>query len=110
LVLSSAWWECGLDSCWLHVEPALSTGYLQDQLTRDSCRTGELLQAGDDAEQIASTLLCTYLCPCDFPPELQTKLGPYGRNLIKGSAASIEDCQPCEGLDAVSYPQIRKTR
>lgn len=73
--------------------------YLQDHLTRNSCSTTELLQAGDDAEQTASTLLCTYLCPCDYTADVQKLISPYGYKLIKGSAASIRDCIPCEGLD-----------
>lgn len=73
-------------------------GYLQDHLTRNSCRTADLLLAGDDAAQTASTLICTYLCPCDFSPDVAARLALYDRKLIKGSADGIEDCIPCEGL------------
>ena len=73
-------------------------GYLNDHLTRNSCRSVELLQEGDDATQTASSLMCSYLCPCNFDPELQILYAPYGRTLIKGSATEIEQCIPCEGL------------
>lgn len=83
-------------------------GYLDDHLTRNSCRTVDLLEQGDDAMQTGAEFMCSYFCPCDFDPQLQTLVAPYGRQLIKGSASEMENCIPCEGLADLTPAQTNK--
>ena len=77
-------------------------GYMNDHLTRNSCYTADIFQESEDASQLGSSLICTYLCPCDFDDTLQALYLPYNRTFVKGSASGIQDCIPCEGLSAAS--------
>ena len=77
-------------------------GYLNDQLTRNSCDTVEVFQEAENASQLGSSLICTYLCPCSFDASLQALYVPYNRAFFAGSASGIQDCIPCEGLSATS--------
>jgi hypothetical protein len=73
-------------------------GYMNDHLTRNSCNTVDIFQESESAYQNASSLICTYLCPCDYSTNLQAIYTPYNRTFVKGSASGIQDCIPCEGL------------
>jgi len=80
-------------------------GYMNDQLTRNSCNTVDIFQEAETASQFGSSVICTYLCPCSFDASLQALYVPYNRTFISGSASGIQDCIPCEGMSSISLTQ-----
>jgi len=84
-------------------------GYMNDHLTRSACDTVDIFQAAQNASQIGSSMICTYLCPCSFDASLQTLYAPYNFTFFPGSAHGIQDCIPCEGLSPVGLtgPQLQ---
>ena len=59
------------------------------------CKGNDYLSTANEAALLASSQICTSVCPCDA--DVQT-FGLNYVNFTHGSATRIQDCNPCESL------------
>jgi len=78
-------------------------GMTNDYLGSDQDCIDEYEDA-DTAVNTAADIMCTIACPCDISASTAIEIG-LDDDYKQGSASKIQDCNPCEGYQNLSYEE-----